>query len=117
MISSFHALNIYYIQIIQYKYNNKIINNHSFRLTKPDFKDRPIPNRPADDLLAYLLHNYPNRVYKFHEHDSLLERKTEQDLSEEEKANAWATYENDVKTKSECIIILSEYLLLELMMR
>lgn len=73
---------------------------HNFRLTKPDYTQRPTPDLPADQLLAYLLHNFPNMVYKFHDHDSLLENNNEQELSEEEKADAWAAYENDVKTKN-----------------
>lgn len=39
-------------------------------------------------------------VYKYHEHDTLLESNNEQQLSEEEKADAWAAYENDVKMKN-----------------
>lgn len=65
--------------------------------------DRPIPNVPKDELLAHLLHNFPSIVYKYHEHDSLLENKAEQDLSEEEKADAWRAYENDVQKKNESI--------------
>lgn len=40
-------------------------------------------------------------VFKYHEHDSLLESNSEQDLSEEEKADAWAAYENDVKIRNQ----------------
>lgn len=70
------------------------------RLTHPDYSSRPIPVRPFDNVLASLLHNNPDLVYKYHEHDSLLEKNTEQDLSEEEKQDAWAAYENDVSLKS-----------------
>lgn len=70
-----------------------------FSLTKPDHSKRPIPVRPADAVLASLLHNYPKMVYQYHEHDSLLEKNTEQDLSEEEKADAWASYEHEVTAK------------------
>lgn len=62
---------------------------------------RETPVLPKDSLLAHLLHNYPHMVYKYHEHDSLLENKSEQQLSEEEKADAWALYEADVKRKNE----------------
>lgn len=64
-------------------------------------EDRPTPNYPRDTLLAHLLHKYPHLVYRYHEHDSLLENKNEQDLSEEEKADAWKQYEDDVKRKNE----------------
>lgn len=56
--------------------------------------------RPNDNVLASLLHNFPDLVYKYHEHDSLLEQNTEQDLSEEEKRDAWQSYEKDVSMKS-----------------
>lgn len=64
-------------------------------------EDREMPNYPHDGLLAHLLRNYPHMVYKYHDHDSLLENKNEQDLSEEEKAEAWKQYDDDVKRKNE----------------
>lgn len=39
-------------------------------------------------------------LYKYHEHDSLLERNNEQDLSEADKADAWAAYEKDVTMRN-----------------
>lgn len=48
---------------------------------------------PADDILAHLLKNFPHQVYKYHEHDSLLENKLEQELSEQDKKEAWDNYE------------------------
>lgn len=81
--------------------------NYSFRLTVPDYSERPTPIRPVDNVLASLLHNFPDLVYKYHEHDSLLEKNSEQDLSEEEKADAWAAYENDVSNKSKSTLRVS----------
>lgn len=72
-----------------------------FRLTKPNWEARPTPNVPKDDLLAQLLMQFPKLVYKYHEHDSLLENKGEEELSEQEKNDAWALYEADVKRKNE----------------
>lgn len=63
--------------------------------------ERPTPNLPKDDLLKYLLMKFPQMVYKYHEHDSLLENKGEEELSEQEKNDAWAAYEADVKRKNE----------------
>lgn len=54
-----------------------------------------MPDCPQDSILASLLLNYPSLVYKYHEHDSLLENKVEQELSEQEKQDAWAAYERD----------------------
>lgn len=63
--------------------------------------ERPTPNVPKDGLLAHLLMNFPHQVYKYHEHDSLLENKGEEELSEQEKNDAWTAYEEDVKRKNE----------------
>uniref|UniRef100_A0A2M4CX22 Putative dna repair protein snf2 family n=1 Tax=Anopheles darlingi TaxID=43151 RepID=A0A2M4CX22_ANODA len=68
-----------------------------YNLTKVADMMRETPIRPADDLLASLLHNFPNKIFKYHEHDSLLENKPEQDLSEEEKKEAWAAYEREIQ--------------------
>lgn len=62
-------------------------------LSMPDFNDRPVPIRPADRLLATLVHNLPNIIFKYHVHDSLLENKPDQDLSEADKREAWLEYE------------------------
>jgi hypothetical protein len=66
-----------------------------YTLTKPDIKHRPTPQLPQDDILRRLLYMHPDKVYKYHEHDSLLENKLEEELSEEEKREAWKSYEND----------------------
>lgn len=50
---------------------------------------------PKDTILADLLRQ-SDLVYKYHEHDSLLENKVEQELSEQEKSDAWATYEKEL---------------------
>lgn len=70
-------------------------------LTKPNMAERPIPSVPKDNLLGHLLMNFPQMVYKYHEHDSLLENKGEEELSEQEKNDAWQAYEEDVKRKNE----------------
>uniref|UniRef100_W8AIW8 Helicase ARIP4 n=1 Tax=Ceratitis capitata TaxID=7213 RepID=W8AIW8_CERCA len=72
-----------------------------YSLTMPDYENRPMPDCPQDTILASLLLNYPNLVYKYHEHDSLLENKVEQELSEQEKQDAWAAYERDQQLNSE----------------
>lgn len=72
---------------------------YPIRLTKTDMSQRPVPNLPVDFLLRNLLHNHCNLIYKYHEHDSLLENKPEQDLSEADKKEAWDAYENDLKTQ------------------
>lgn len=55
-----------------------------------------MPVLPKDTILAHLLRQ-SELVYKYHEHDSLLENKVEQELSEQEKADAWDTYERELQ--------------------
>lgn len=47
---------------------------------------------PADKLLAHLLDKYPEIIYKYQEHESLLEEVEEDILTEEEKENLWLEY-------------------------
>lgn len=72
-----------------------------FSLTIPDHSSRPTPILPQDNILARLLRSFPDLVYKYHEHDSLLENKVEQELSEQEKNEAWTAYERDLQMNSE----------------
>ena len=64
-----------------------------YSLTKTDLTQRKVPEMPQDEVLRSLLHNFPTQAYKYHIHDSLLENKPDQDLSEAEKNEAWTTYE------------------------
>lgn len=68
-----------------------------YNLSKVEDQVRETPILPADDVLAYLLRNLPKSAFKYHVHDSLLENKPEQDLSEEEKNEAWAAYEREIQ--------------------
>ncbi|KAG4080668.1 hypothetical protein HA402_013198 [Bradysia odoriphaga] len=72
-----------------------------YTLTKPDPAEQPTPVRPVDNILASLLRNFKNLVYKYHEHDSLLENNSAEDLNEQEKADAWEAYEKDVSMKNQ----------------
>lgn len=68
-----------------------------YTLTKFDASTRPAPNMPTDDILKYLLHHHPTSAFTYHDHDSLLENKPEQDLNEEEIKEAWQMYEVESK--------------------
>ncbi|XP_062549054.1 transcriptional regulator ATRX-like [Armigeres subalbatus] len=68
-----------------------------YNLSKVADQVREVPILPADDVLACLLRNHPDCAFKYHEHDSLLENKPEQDLSEEDKREAWAAYEREIQ--------------------
>ncbi|XP_034129501.1 transcriptional regulator ATRX-like isoform X2 [Drosophila guanche] len=71
-----------------------------YTLTKPKKSERTMPVLPKDTILAHLLRQ-SELVYKYHEHDSLLENKVEQELSEQEKADAWDTYERELEVNLE----------------
>jgi hypothetical protein len=54
-----------------------------------------VPIMPTDDLLKYLLSDCKKWILRYHEHDSLLENKVSEGLSEEERKAAWAEYEDE----------------------
>ncbi|XP_053697900.1 transcriptional regulator ATRX homolog [Sabethes cyaneus] len=56
---------------------------------------RPTPNLPKDRLFAELLKKFDPLIYKYHEHDSLLENKEEETLNEEERKAAWEEFEQE----------------------
>uniref|UniRef100_A0A182Q624 Transcriptional regulator ATRX n=1 Tax=Anopheles farauti TaxID=69004 RepID=A0A182Q624_9DIPT len=56
---------------------------------------RPVPNVPKDRLFAELLKRFDPLIYKYHEHDSLLENKEEETLNEEERKAAWEEFEQE----------------------
>ncbi|XP_011502086.1 PREDICTED: transcriptional regulator ATRX homolog [Ceratosolen solmsi marchali] len=58
---------------------------------------------PKDRLLAEIFLNYKEAVYNYHEHDSLLENKQEEELDEEERKQAWLEYEEEKQGKRQMI--------------
>uniref|UniRef100_A0A182VWQ4 Transcriptional regulator ATRX n=1 Tax=Anopheles minimus TaxID=112268 RepID=A0A182VWQ4_9DIPT len=56
---------------------------------------RPMPNLPKDRLFAELLKRFDPLIYKYHEHDSLLENKEDETLNEEERKAAWEEFEQE----------------------
>lgn len=58
---------------------------------------RATPIMPKDPILAELLHSYKDHLVCYHEHDSLLDHKEEEALSEEDRKAAWAEYEAEKK--------------------
>ncbi|XP_053988590.1 transcriptional regulator ATRX homolog isoform X1 [Hylaeus volcanicus] len=61
--------------------------------------EKPTLNLPKDRVLAEIFLKYKNFVENYHEHDSLLENKTEEELDEEERKQAWLEYEEEKKGK------------------
>lgn len=56
-----------------------------------------LPFFSQDPVLAELLHSFKDQIVGYHEHDSLLDHKEEEALSEEERKAAWAEYEAEKK--------------------
>ncbi|XP_033127122.1 transcriptional regulator ATRX-like [Anneissia japonica] len=63
------------------------------RLDDPNCPERPTPALPKDFILAELLKHQKDWIVKYHEHDSLLENKIAEELTEDERKEAWADYE------------------------
>ncbi|XP_044538874.1 transcriptional regulator ATRX-like [Gracilinanus agilis] len=73
---------------------------------EPDLLDDPIlekkkkrdtPVLPKDTILAELLQMHKKFIVGYHEHDSLLDHKEEEELTEGERKAAWAEYEAEKK--------------------
>ncbi|XP_011860060.1 PREDICTED: transcriptional regulator ATRX [Vollenhovia emeryi] len=60
-------------------------------------KEKPTLNLPKDRLLAEIFLKFKDFVENYHEHDSLLENKAEEELDEEERKQAWLEYEEEKK--------------------
>ncbi|XP_065815177.1 transcriptional regulator ATRX isoform X1 [Labrus bergylta] len=75
---------------------------------EPDMLDDPsekkskkaTPLLPKDPFLAEMLQNHKDYIVCYHEHDSLLDHKEEEALSEEDRKAAWAEYEAEKKGMS-----------------
>ncbi|XP_017875510.1 transcriptional regulator ATRX homolog isoform X2 [Ceratina calcarata] len=83
-------------QIERHYSNNDLSELYTF---EPKTEDNQTLNLPKDRLLAEIFLKYKNYVKNYHEHDSLLENKTEEELNEEERKQAWTEYEEEKKGK------------------
>ncbi|XP_016997313.2 transcriptional regulator ATRX homolog [Drosophila takahashii] len=61
--------------------------------------EREMPLLPKDRLFAEILTEHDKLIFKYHEHDSLLEQEEHENLTEEERKSAWAEYEAE-KTRT-----------------
>jgi len=57
--------------------------------------DRPVPLVPKDVLLGEMVQKHESIIFKYHEHQSLLENKQDEELNEEERKAAWEEFENE----------------------
>uniref|UniRef100_A0A674PLQ5 DNA helicase n=1 Tax=Takifugu rubripes TaxID=31033 RepID=A0A674PLQ5_TAKRU len=89
-------------QIERHFTTNELAELYTF---EPDMVDDPsekkrkaaTPVLPKDPFLAEMLQNNKDQIACYHEHDSLLDHKEEEALSEEDRKAAWAEYEAEKK--------------------
>ncbi|CAG4953235.1 unnamed protein product [Colias eurytheme] len=93
-------------QIDRHYAENDLAELYKFEPTPP--QPRPIPPLPKDRLFAEMLKEHEQCIYKYHEHDSLLENKEEETLTEEERKAAWEDFENE-KTRPPVVPFTSPY--------
>ncbi|KAE8739325.1 hypothetical protein FOCC_FOCC015174 [Frankliniella occidentalis] len=68
-----------------------------YQFTPADRSTFESPKLPKDRLFAEILKQHAALIVKYHEHDSLLENKEEEELSEKERKKAWEDYEKEKK--------------------
>lgn len=67
----------------------------------PEKDARKTPVVPKDMLLADMLIKHKSLIVGYHEHDSLLQKETEDELTEEERKQAWKEYEDERDGKTQ----------------
>ncbi|XP_063705837.1 transcriptional regulator ATRX homolog [Culicoides brevitarsis] len=80
-------------QIDRHYKEKDIMQLYSYDLEPETSSETPL--LPKDRLFADILSEYPNLIYRYHEHDSLLENKEEETLDEEERKAAWEEYNSE----------------------
>lgn len=66
-----------------------------YELTITNYNERPVPIKPEDDVLTKLLVRLPRLAYKYHQHETLLQDKPDEALTDAEKNEAWEVYRRD----------------------
>lgn len=84
-------------QISRHYNQSDLLELYTYELTPST--EREIPILPKDRLFAELLTEHEKLIFKYHEHDSLLENEVSENLSEEERKAAWSDYEAE-KTRT-----------------
>ncbi|XP_075212538.1 ATRX chromatin remodeler XNP isoform X2 [Lycorma delicatula] len=82
-------------QVTRYFSHSDLLELYSF--TPAEKIDDSIPMLPKDRLMADMLQEFKEWIYKCHEHDSLLDHVEEEELNEEERKAAWEDFENEKK--------------------
>lgn len=80
-------------QIDRHYNQNDLQELYKYELEPDD--ERILPILPKDRLFANMLKKYEDMIYKYHEHDTLLENKEEETLGEDERKQAWEEFEQE----------------------
>lgn len=62
-------------------------------------EEKPSVMLPKDQLFANQLQKYPDRIWKYHEHDELLSLSKEETLSKDENEAAWNTFQREARSE------------------
>lgn len=82
--------------------SNKGFNvRYYFRFRDYEELDIPAINVPSDRILANTLQQLPNLIWKYHEHDKLLQNQEEEELNETEREAAWAEFQLEEQRRNE----------------
>lgn len=65
---------------------------------------RPRLKPPLDEILAKLLLTLPNDIFKYHEHQSLLENLPDEELNEDEMKLAWEEFTKEREEKQNALL-------------
>ncbi|XP_046823405.1 transcriptional regulator ATRX-like isoform X1 [Vespa crabro] len=95
-------------QQIERHYSHNAL-NELYKFEPHTNTDKPTLNLPKDRLLAEIFLKYKDLVENYHEHDSLLENKADEELDEEERKQAWLEYEEEKKGPPPNAIMTTAY--------
>jgi hypothetical protein len=109
---------IYQRQVIKQSISRRVVDEHQLdrHFTRQELEelykfepdtytgDSEALNVPDDDLFADLILQCKEWILKYHEHDSLLENRVEETLSDADRRAAWAEYETEKSTGARQLI-------------
>ncbi|GJQ84365.1 hypothetical protein Trydic_g3846, partial [Trypoxylus dichotomus] len=75
-----------------YKYNDL---QKMYRFDIYSNKERPVVKLPVDEVLASILEKCKHEIFKYHEHQNLLENRPEEQLNEDEQRLAWDEFRRE----------------------
>ncbi|XP_065088175.1 transcriptional regulator ATRX homolog isoform X2 [Ochlerotatus camptorhynchus] len=69
-----------------------------YHFERVNMSARPISAPAVDDVLSTLLLKFPKLIFRYHTHETMLDNKTEQDLTDIEKELAWTEFKKKALT-------------------